>query len=125
MELRLDRRERLYVLTLHAGEVRQVLRIHPTHLRVVRSDLEGVPSYDLAYDHFRQHEGVVFPTEVTLRSEAADILLRLRYTDFTLNEAPDLTLFEPTPPEGLPVVEVDELGKQLPRLELPDAPPGS
>ncbi len=125
MALRFDREEGLYVLTLQAGEATQRLHIHPTFLRVVRSDVEGVSAYDLEYDRFREREGLVFPEEVTLRSDAAQVLLRLRYTEISLNEGPDPTLFELIPPEGIPVVEVGEGGQSLPPLHLPEAPPDS
>jgi hypothetical protein len=50
-------------------------------------------------------------------------MLELRYTDVTLNGPPDMTMFALTPPEGVPVVEVDAQGRPLP--EAPLAPPGS
>ena len=125
MTLSLDEKERLYVLTLHRGEVTQVLHVHPKHLRVVRSQVRGLRAYSLEYGHFQEQEGLVFPHEVTLRAPSADTSLGLRYTGITLNESPDLTLFDLSAPEDVPVVEVDEGGQSLPPLELPPASPGS
>jgi hypothetical protein len=125
MTLALDEKERLYVLTLHRGAVSQVLHIHPKHLRVVRSQLRGLRAYDLEYDQFKEQGAGVFPHEVTLRTSSADTSLGLRYTDITLNESPDLTLFDLAAPEDVPVVEVDEGGQALPPVALPPASPGS
>jgi Domain of unknown function (DUF4292) len=125
MTLALDEKERLYVLTLHRGEVSQVLHIHPKHLRVVRSQVWGIQAYGLEYDHFKEQGDFVFPHEVTLRAPTADTSLGLRYTGITLNESPDLTLFDLSAPEDVPVVEVDEGGQSLPPVALPPALPGS
>ncbi len=125
MTLVLDEKARLYVLTLYRGEVSQVLHIHPRYLRVVRSEVRGTRAYALAYDNFKEHGELVFPHEVTLLASTADTSLGLRYTEITLNESPDLTLFDLAPPEGVPVVEVDEGGQTLPPVELPPASAGS
>jgi hypothetical protein len=124
MTLALDEREGLYVLTLYRGEVSQVLHIHPRHLRVVRSQVRGLRAYELTYENFKERGELVFPREVTLRSSTADTSLGLRYTDITLNESPDLTLFDLSAPEDVPVVEVDEGGQALPPVELPPDRPG-
>jgi hypothetical protein len=125
MTLDVDEKERLYVLTLQKGAVSQVLHIDPKHLRVVRSSVRGIRTYDLEYDHFKERGALVFPHEVTLRASSADTSLGLRYTDITLNESPDLTLFDLSAPEDVPVVEVDEGGQALPPVALPPASPGS
>ncbi|HYO59734.1 DUF4292 domain-containing protein [Archangium sp.] len=125
MTLSLDEKERLYVLTLHRGEVSQVLHIHPKHLRVVRSQVRGLQTYGLEYDDFKEHGEFVFPHEVRLVAPTAETSLGLRYTGITLNESPDLTLFDLSAPEGVPVVEVDESGQTLPPVELPPASTGS
>jgi hypothetical protein len=125
MTLALDEKERLYILTLHRGEVSQVLHIHPKHLRVVRSQVRGLQAYGLEYDRFEEHGELVFPHEVKLVAPTADTSLGLRYTDITLNESPDLTLFDLAAPEDVPVVEVDEGGQTLPPVALPPASPGS
>jgi hypothetical protein len=125
MTLALDEKQALYVLTLVRGGVSQVLHIHPLHLRVVRSEVQGVRAYALEYGHFETRGDSVFAHDVTLRSVSAGTSLGLRYTDVTLNQSPDLTLFDLSAPEGLRVVEVDEGGQALPPVALPPAAPGS
>ncbi|PTL76122.1 DUF4292 domain-containing protein [Vitiosangium sp. GDMCC 1.1324] len=125
MTLALDSREGLYVLTLHKDSVTQVLHIHPRYLLVTRSEVRGAPAYGLEYDHFKERGELVFPHEVKLVAPTSDTSLGLRYTDITLNESPDLTLFDLSAPEGVPVVEVDEGGQALPPVALPPTSPGS
>ncbi len=125
--LSLDRDEGVYVLTLHRGRVTQVLQVHTKHHRVVRSEVRGVQAYDLAFENFDQGDALVFPKKVKLMVPQAKTELEVRYTDVTLNAAPDLTLFELTAPEGAKVVPVDESGREVPPVPLlPEpAPPAS
>ncbi len=125
--LSLDRGEGLYVLTLYRGPVTQRLFVHPKYRRVVRSEVRGVPGYDLEFDTFKEQGLVVFPKEVKLLAEVAQTELRLRYSDVALNGPPDLTLFELSPPEGARVVEVDERGQEVrpEAVPSPASPPGS
>ena len=129
MTLDVDEKHGVYVLTLIRGAVSQVLHIHPRHLRVVRSEVRGMPAYGLEYDGFKtEGEGqgaLLFAHEVTLRAQQAGTALSLRYTDIRLNESLDLTLFDLAAPEGVPVVDVDEGGQALPPVALPPAAPGS
>jgi outer membrane biogenesis lipoprotein LolB len=129
MTLAVDEKHGVYVLTLIRGAISQVLHIHPRHLRVVRSEVKGMPAYGLEYDGFKpEGEGqgaVLFAHDVTLRAQQADTSLSLRYTDIQLNESLDLTLFDLAAPEGVPVVDVDEGGQALPPVALPPATPGS
>lgn len=127
MTLELDRSEGVYVLTLYRGAVTQKLHVHPKYYRVVKSEVRGVPGYDLAFDDFKEKGPVVFPGEVKLVAEVAETELRLRYSDVSLNAPPDLTLFELAPPEGARVVEVDARGREIPPTPAPPAPiqPGS
>ena len=48
---------------------------------------------------------------MVLSAREASTTLELLYKDVTVNEAPDLTLFDQSPPENVPVIEVDETGK--------------
>ncbi|RKH33219.1 DUF4292 domain-containing protein, partial [Corallococcus sicarius] len=114
MTLALDEKERVYVLTLVRGAAKQTLRVDPRHLRVVKSEVRGVPGYDLAFEDFKQRGELLFPGKVILTASQADTQLELRYTEITLNGRPDLTLYELTPPEGARVVEVDAQGRELP-----------
>jgi hypothetical protein len=126
MTLALDRDEGVYVLTLHRGAATQVLQVHTKHHRVVRSEVRGVPAYDLAFENFEQSDAFVFPKKVKLMVPRAKTELEVRYTDVTLNAAPDLTLFELTPPEGAKVVPVDESGREVPPVPLlPEPAPAS
>ncbi|ATB34528.1 DUF4292 domain-containing protein [Melittangium boletus] len=125
MTLAIDEKEGLYVLTLVKGPVSQVLHIHPRHLRVVRSQVKGARTYSLEYGRFEPQGESVFPREVKLLAESAETSLDLRYTSVTLNESPDLTLFDLSVPEDIPVVDVDEGGQALPPVALPPASPGS
>ncbi|MBE4751435.1 DUF4292 domain-containing protein [Corallococcus sp. ZKHCc1 1396] len=113
MTLALDEKERVYVLTLVRGAATQTLRVDPRHLRVVKSEVRGVPGYDLAFEDFKQRGELLFPGKVILTADQADTRLELRYTEITLNGRPDLTLYELTPPEGARVVDVDERGREL------------
>jgi outer membrane lipoprotein-sorting protein len=125
--LDLDRSEGVYVLKLFRGGVTQTLQVHPKFYRVVRSEVRGVPGYDLVFDDFKEKGTGVFPGEVKLLAESAETELRLRYSDVTLNAPPDLTLFELAPPEGARVVEVDARGREVrpePASPAP-MPPGS
>ncbi len=125
--LALDRDEGVYVLKLFRGGVTQTLHIHTKYHRVVRSEVRGVPAYDLEFDDFKEKGSVIFPGEVKLISEVARTELRLRYSEVTLNAPPDLTLYELTPPEGARVVEVDAQGREVTPAPAPSAPvpPGS
>jgi outer membrane lipoprotein-sorting protein len=126
--LELDSKEGVYVLKLFQGKVTQTLQIHPRFHRVVRSEIRGIPAYDLAFDDLKEQGSVVFPKEVKLLAEVAQTELRLRYSDVTLNGPPDLTLFELAPPEGARVVEVDARGQEVRPQAAPSPavpPPGS
>ena len=127
--LELDRDEGVYVLKLFQGGVTQTLHVHTRFHRVVRSEVRGIPAYDLSFDDLKpQGEGgPIFPNEVKLIAEVAETELRLRYSGVTLNERPDLTLFELTPPEGARVVEVDARGREIQPVPapLPPTQPGS
>lgn len=128
MTLELDEKARVYVLTLFRGAARQTLHVDPKHLRVVKSQVRGVPGYDLAFDDFKQRGELLFPGKVKLDAEVAQTKLELRYQQATLNGRPDLTLFELAPPEGAKVVEVDERGRELPAGTpgaVPPPAPGS
>jgi hypothetical protein len=112
MTLELDRKEGVYVLTLYRGPATQVLQVHPKYLRVVKSQVRGVPGYDLAFDDFLERGSLIFPGKVGLVAEQANTKLELRYQQVTLNGRPDVTLYELMAPEGAKVVEVDERGRE-------------
>ncbi len=127
--LELDRDKGVYVLKLYRGGVTQTLHVHTKLHRVVRSEVRGVPGYDLSFDDLKEQgqSAVLFPKEVKLSSEAAETELRLRYSDVALNGPPDLTLFELAPPEGARVIDVDARGREIPPAPATSPPmqPGS
>ncbi|MBU8896590.1 DUF4292 domain-containing protein [Corallococcus sp. H22C18031201] len=113
MTLELDEKNRVYVLTLYRGPARQTLRVDPRYLRVVKSEVSGVPGYDLAFDDFKLRGELLFPGKVSLDAASANTKLELRYQRVTLNGRPDLTLYELAAPEGAKVVDVDAQGREL------------
>jgi hypothetical protein len=129
-----DQRCLCYRLTLHRGEVTQLLEVDPRLLRVRRSQVRGVAAYDLEFGDFLEQGTVIFPRRVRLRAEHAKVDFDLRYQDVVLNQAPDLTLFDLEPPQDVPAIEVDTGGlpidtdvppPQGPTLTpLPAEPPG-
>jgi hypothetical protein len=112
-ELKIDEKCPCYVLTLHKGEITQRLEIEPSLHRVQKSEVRGVRTYDLEMSGFTRKGDVPFPKEIRLKSTAAKVDLQLRYKDFELNQAPDMTLFELSPPEDVPVVQVDAYGQPV------------
>jgi hypothetical protein len=124
MTLELDRKKGVYVLTLYSGPATQVLHVHTKHLRVMKSQVRGVPGYDLGFDDFQEKGSLIFPGKVELVAEQAKTQLQVRYQQISLNGRPDLTLYELLPPEGAKVVEVDERGRELP-AGAPSQPPVS
>lgn len=109
-QLSVDRSELAYLLTLKAGNVTQFLRIHPSYHRVEQSRVVGAPTYDVDYEDFKEKGGVVFPGKVTLSAKASGTRVELVYKDIKVNGPVDLTLFEVTPPPGVPITEVDGQG---------------
>lgn len=109
--LRLDDKCACYELTLRKGAVTQILQVAPRHHRVLTSRIEGASAYQLAFDEHADYGKIVFPRHVALRAPEASVDLDLRYAEVTLNESPDLTLFEVQPPEDVRVVEVDAEGR--------------
>lgn len=118
-ELAAEEKCACYVLTLHKGEVTQTLQIHPRSYRVLSSRVRGVDAYDLEFADVGEFGTVSLPRQIILRAEKAKVELDLRYADVTLNEAPDLTLFDLEPPEGAPVVEVDLQGRPQDGSDVP------
>ncbi|NOJ98851.1 DUF4292 domain-containing protein [Corallococcus sp. CA049B] len=113
MTLELDEKERVYVLKLQRGPATQTLRVDPKHLRVVKSEVRGVPGYDLAFEDFELRDDQLFPNKVHLVAASAGTKLDLKYTDIRLNGRPDLTLYELGAPEGAKVVDVDARGQEV------------
>jgi hypothetical protein len=100
----------VYVLTLRRGPVTQVLHVQPPSHRVVKSTVQGARAYDLELSDLRDSGSVTLPRRVRLVAADAQVTVELTWKDVALNEAPDLTLFERTAPDDVPVTEVDERG---------------
>jgi hypothetical protein len=69
-------------------------------------------AYELTFSELTTFEPskVVAPKVASLDARQAKTAVELTWKDVAVNEAPDLTLFELEPPEGIPVVEVDANG---------------
>lgn len=106
-----DERAGAFLVTLTRGTVTQRLWISPRTHRVIKSEVRGASAYDLAFEDFIEQGAVAFPRRITLTAPDARSRLELRYTDVTLQEPPDPSLFVPEPPEGVPVIELDESGQ--------------
>lgn len=99
-----------YVLKLHRGAVTQTLEVHPRTYRVQKSTITGAPAYDLEFEDIADYAELAFPRRILLKAPHANVEVELKYSDVKLNEAPDLTLFDLEPPEGVEVIEVDPSG---------------
>lgn len=120
--LRVDEGQGLYELRLRRGGLTQEVWVHPTHMRVVRSRVEGV--YEVEYEDFRGQGALLLPGEVELRAEGQGEV-RLRYGEVQLNEALEPSLFQPEVPPGARSVEVEAGGQELPDLPLPPPAEGT
>lgn len=108
--LSVDDKLGVYVLTLKKGPVTQVLHVQPPSNRVVKSTVEGVRAYDLEFSDIADYGAVTLPRRIQLVAQSAKTTVELTWKDVTVNEPPDLTLFDLSAPEDVPVVEVDESG---------------
>lgn len=113
MEMGFDDKKQQLVLTLTHGKIRQTLHVQPPSYRVVKSTAENVKAYELEFEDLKDTNGLTLPTHATLDAQSAKTKVELIWKDVAINEAPDLTLYDLEPPEGVPVVEVDEEGRQL------------
>lgn len=122
-DLTVDEKCACYVLTLKKGAVTQRLEVNPNQYRITKSELHGLNAYDLELGDLETVDGVAFPKKVALKAAAARIEVSLSYGDLSLNQAPDLTMFDTAPTEGAEIVELDEHGyPKTPNAPLPTAP---
>lgn len=114
MEMRFDDSLQLFVLTLHRGKVKQILHVQPPSYRVVKSTAENLNAYELEFSDITTFNAdtqpVTAPKTASLDAKLAKTKVELTWKEVAVNEAPDLTLFDLEPPEGIPVVEVDANG---------------
>lgn len=114
MELSVDEKAGVYVLVLHRGPVTQTLHVAPPSYRVVKSTVTGAPAYDVEQGRVTAYGGVSFPKHLTLAVPQAHTRLELDWKELSVNEAPDLSLYDLAPPENVPVVDVDGEGRPKP-----------
>ncbi len=112
-ELTFDTDKNVYRLTLHRGVGVQVLEVAPDSNRVLSSRIQNINAYDVEFADLELLAGVTVPKKITLNSTTAKTRLELSWKEIAVNEAPDLTMFDMTPPENVPVVEVDAEGKTV------------
>lgn len=111
LAMRFDDGLQLFVLTITRGKVKQILHVQPPSYRVVKSTAENFNAYDLAFsDIITTDTGVTVPKTAALDAKIARTKVELVWKEVAVNEAPDMTLFDLAPPEGIPVVEVDANG---------------
>jgi hypothetical protein len=113
VQLDVDQAEGMYLLKLDAGPVVQSLWVDPRLHRVVKSQVRGVNAYDVSFADIREESGVTFPASLTLEVGSNESTVELRYTDYTLNESPDLGMFQIGPAPGAAIIQVDEEGRTV------------
>lgn len=119
--LTLDRGAGVYRVQLRRGAATQVLTVDPATLRVRTSAVRGAQGYDVSLEDFGDYGPVHFPRKLELDAPAEKSNLVLRYTQVTLNAPVDAALFTPSPPERVPVVQVDAEGRPVSEQPLPDS----
>jgi hypothetical protein len=108
-----DEPSRSYQLSLTRGAITQRLSVATGTHRVTRSRVEGLDTYAIDADEVTAFGGATLPRRIVLEAPKAKLTVELLYRDITVNEAPELTLFELEPPEGIPVVEVQANGQAV------------
>ncbi|MBI5549616.1 MAG: DUF4292 domain-containing protein [Deltaproteobacteria bacterium] len=119
VRLELDREARAYRLTLTRSGVVQRLWVGTEDLRLLRTELRGMPGLDVSFEDFQAFEGVVFPMSIRVKAVRADgsaagTEVELRYKEPEHNVALDPGLFVLEPPPGARIVLLDEAGNELP-----------
>ena len=114
LEMRFDDKTQQLVLVIIRGRVRQTLHVQPPSYRVVKSTAETENAYELEFKDLSTENGITLPKHAALDAQSVKTKVELIWKDVAVNEAPDLTLYEFEPPEGIPVVEVDANGQPLP-----------
>ena len=113
LEMSFDDKLQQLVLVIIRGKIRQTLHVQPPSYRVVKSTAENLNAYELAFEDLSTQNGITLPRHATLDAPIAKTKMELVWKDVAINEAPDLTLFDFEPPEGIPVVEVDGSGSPI------------
>jgi hypothetical protein len=113
-QARYDPEQGTWELTLRSGPAVQRLKVDARDFKVRESLVEGVAAYDLRFSDVRQEGGAWVAHEVQLDAEQAGVRLELVYRDPEVNSAPDLSLYDLSPPPDVPVTEVDGEGSDTP-----------
>jgi outer membrane lipoprotein-sorting protein len=89
---------------------RKTVWIHPSLFRV--RQMEVSPGTIATLDGFETKEGIPYPRQVQLKSQSADTQVNLSYksSELQLNALSDASMFDLSPPEGVPIIELDEWG---------------
>ena len=101
--LAVDPENNVFRVTLKSGDQTQELWVDPTRKRVVRSHVDGRGAYTLTFDGFEDVHGAPFPRSISFTGAGS---VALQYTDLRLGEQPDVALFVPQAPEGVPVEQL-------------------
>ncbi|MDP3501874.1 MAG: DUF4292 domain-containing protein [Myxococcales bacterium] len=113
-ELTIDEPTRTYGLSLKRGAITQRLNVSTGTHRVTKSRVEGLNTYAIDTDDLAVYGAATLPRHLTLDAPSAKTKVELLYKDIVVNEAPEVTMFEIEPPEGIPVVEVQANGQAVP-----------
>lgn len=88
---------------------RQRVEIEPPSYRVVASTIPG--AYDVEMDGVEDVSGVSFPKHAVLTANGSR--MELSWKDVELNVPPEDSMFDMSPPENVPVVELDARGLEV------------
>lgn len=113
LDFRFDDALGVFVATLRRGEVKQTIHVQPPSYRVVKSTAENLNAYDLTFADLAVFGEATLPKAATLDARGAKTVVELSWKEVEVNQAPDLSLFDLEPPDGMPVVDVDARGATL------------
>ncbi len=122
--LTVDEERGAYQLVLQSPTLPQRLWLHPLHHRAVRSEWGGASPLIAEYGDFTQTSTGMFPKEIKVTAPRAELTLRLRYTQLTLNQREE-GMFTVEAPPGVPQTELDAHGRPVlpgPEAESPPVP---
>ena len=109
----IDEATRSYRLALTRGAITQRLLVSTGTHRVTQSRITGADTYAIDADEVTSYGAAELPKHLVLDALTAKTKVELFYRDITVNETPEVTLFEIEPPENVPVVEVQADGREV------------
>jgi hypothetical protein len=104
-QMTFDSSKRVYVVTLKQGDAVQQVEVSPPSYRVVHSEISAPGGYTVDLGDIERLGTISFPRHEVLKAPGTD--LDLTYKDIELNTVRDPSLFDMTPPENVPIKEVD------------------